>query len=198
MKCKISQLICVGLIAAVASVGCKSAQEDDSGIVYLDNEHVESILTANDTKLEAFADLQPGVVYVQKKLEDRFSLREKNYIMETDREGVLLVRVMGQTEELPFFEWLVFPGRPYKLSYRFVWFDNNGKIVATPGDCQDRTTMPGDSVRFTAKANNINCKKFCFIVGYQMEKTEAPVAEPISKEKTSQEKAPGAKVPEKK
>lgn len=81
-----------------------------------------------------------------------------------DEDGMLRVRVVADTDELPFFTWLFCPNRTYKITYRFVWFDESGKVQkgATPVDC--REVMPGDPVRFSAKSADINSKKFALIL----------------------------------
>lgn len=81
-----------------------------------------------------------------------------------DEDGMLRVRVVADTDELPFFTWLFFPNRTYKFTYRFVWFDESGKVFKgmTPVDC--REVMPGDPVRFSGKASDTAIKKFALIL----------------------------------
>lgn len=95
-----------------------------------------------------------------------------------DEDGMLRVRVVADTDELPFLTWLICPNRTYRITYCFVWFDEGGKICKgmTPADC--REVMPGDPVRFSAKATDGKVKKFALILAPgcsgKCEKSSAP------------------------
>lgn len=121
-------------------------------------------------------DITPGV-YVADKLKDILTVKQQPG-MSSDEDGMLRIRVTAETSELPFFTWLVFPNRTYKITYRFIWFDENGKVqkAMTPVDC--REVMPGNPVRFSAKAKELRSKKFALVLtagcSGKCEKAEAP------------------------
>lgn len=177
----------IHLIAAVCAVagalfiaGCASAPADAKGeakdtachFVPMEQGTAAQILSAKT----APDGLVPGV-HVSNDIDDVLCVSQPASVS-YDEDGMLRVRVVADTDELPFFTWLICPNRTYRITYRFVWFDESGKIRKgmTPADC--REVMPGDPVRFSAKATDAKVKKFALILAPgcsgKCEKNSAP------------------------
>ena len=153
---------CAAVLSLFAA-GCKSAdagQEEAPAFIEIDKGQAAEVICA-----DAPAGIEAGNIYVASDLADRFKLMKPSFA-ELNEEGLLNVRVHGETAELPFLEWLFFPSNADKLVSRFFWFDANGKFIAA-SQPDLRETLPGNPVRFSAKAPSENCRKFSFVVAFR-------------------------------
>ena len=86
----------------------------------------------------------------------------------TTKDGLLRVQVMVLNSRVGFFSqmWSGMTGEnPYRIKYRFTWFDRNGmamdSIVST---WKEMTIVPGDQMAIQSVAPNCDCKDFSLSV----------------------------------
>ncbi len=85
---------------------------------------------------------------------------------ETNGSGLLQVQVTARNTRTGFWSWLSHGDNPYHLAYRFIWLDSKGIEVKTAGNGAylQRDVLPGDFVRFSGLAPNIDCKDFQLMI----------------------------------
>lgn len=157
---------CAAVLSLFAA-GCKSAgpeQGEAPAFSEIDKGQAAAVICA-DASAGCPAGIEAGNIYVASNLADRFKIMRPSFA-ELNEVGLLTVRVYGETAELPFLEWLIFPSNEDKLVSRFFWFDANGKFIAASQPAP-RNTLPGNPVRFSATAPSENCRKFSFVVAFR-------------------------------
>lgn len=107
----------------------------------------------------------------QRFVTDSF-LRDRLKLIQIDQgttpEGFLQVQVTALNDRVGFFSesWSTLTGgNPYKIDYRFLWFDEGGFAVdSNMAIWQEVITRPGEPVLFVGTAPSAKCKNFMLSV----------------------------------
>ncbi|MCI5778971.1 MAG: YcfL family protein [Lentisphaeria bacterium] len=95
-------------------------------------------------------------------LRDRLVIRLVNTSRTAD--GFLRVQVAAENARTGFFSelWSGITGEnPYKIRYKFVWFNSDGMAVdSVLSDWQDATVMPGETLYLQSVAPDKSCNDF--------------------------------------
>ena len=95
-------------------------------------------------------------------LEGRLLLTGINTVETPD--GFLRVQLTAINERVGFFSelWSSMTGEnPYKIQYRFTWFDKNGMAMdSILSTWQEMTVIPGEEVQIQSVAPSRDCKDF--------------------------------------
>ena len=110
-------------------------------------------------------DVKPGVVYICPGFANVFDLSKMESNVTED--GLVSARIYGKTKPYSFCKWMFKGETPYRVAFRYIWFDKNGKVLKLKSNTplRVREIMPGDPVRFSDIAPTEDCKSFCFAVG---------------------------------
>lgn len=160
-------IFCAAAAASLLLTAACATQEPvvtNEKYVVTPNSEVTNI-AQNDYSKAVSYNLKPGMVYICPGFAQVFELGkvESN---ETE-EGLLAVRIYGKTKPYSCWTWLFNGEKPYRVAFRYVWFDKNGKILKLKNNTplRVREIMPGDPVRFSDIAPSEECKSFCFAIG---------------------------------
>ena len=110
-------------------------------------------------------NLKPGMIYICPDFAKVFEVGKVESNVTED--GLVSGRIYGKTKPYSFFTWMLKGEKPYRVAFRYVWFDKNGKVMKLKNNTplRIREIMPGDPVRFSDIAPAEDCKSFCFAVG---------------------------------
>lgn len=160
---KLSVVFASAFIACVFACSCSSVPEDDS--LHIEKPSAIAKIIDEGITAESGLDIPPNKVILTSDFADIFYL-EKPMKSWMNDEGLIVAQVSAGTRPLGFFRWSFIGINPYKLRYKFIWYDVTGKLLpaSTPVEYQIRTTLPGDLVEFSAVAPNEECKIFSFCV----------------------------------
>lgn len=122
--------------------------------------------TVNTTE-NADKSMQVNAVGESRFITDRF-LRDRLVIrlVNTSRtaDGFLRVQVAAENARTGFFSelWSGITGEnPYRIRYKFVWFNSDGMAVdSVLSDWQDATVMPGETLYLQSVAPDKTCNDF--------------------------------------
>lgn len=151
------------VLSACSCVECEEKQQDDRVVVTTDADF-SSLALLSFEEAEKL-NMESGKVYLDPEFARYFEL--KDISGEIDENGLLLARVTGKTKPYSWWTWLWKGEEEIVLAYRFIWFDKDGKMLKIKYNTAPRIRkcMPGDPVRFSARAREEQCVKFSLAVG---------------------------------
>lgn len=135
-------------------------------------------------EMNGAADVQPGQIYLSPGAAEIYTFRDVE--SEINENGYLAVRIFGKTAELSAIKWAFLGDVDYEFSYRFYWFDADGKLVSEPEAFRSRSTIPGDPVRFVGHAPTEAVRNFAMVLFTASEQSGCDVAEPADAEATEE------------
>lgn len=98
-------------------------------------------------------------VVIDGYLEGRLEYMTTNKVDLPD--GLLKIQVTLKSTRTGLWDWLVKGNHPYKIVYRFEWFDKDGMFVNTASSVWlEKEIIPGDTVYISSVAPNQRCKDF--------------------------------------
>lgn len=76
-------------------------------------------------------------------------------------DGLMQAQVSLKSTRTGFWDWLTKGDSPYKIAYRFTWFDSGGMEVDTATNTWlEKDVLPGDMVYISSVAPNERCRDF--------------------------------------
>lgn len=108
--------------------------------------------------------MSPEFVKNKRVVTDAF-LRDRLVIERVDKRelpsGLLQVQVTAKNTRVGWWSALFHGDAPYKIAYRFTWFDKAGITVSTAADTWiEKEVLPGDTLFITTVAPNPKCEDF--------------------------------------
>ena len=173
------------LFSACASVNEQSA---DDRIVVVSGDTVDAYAANNYNAINKM-NLQPGKFYIEQTFSEVFEIEKVDTSI--NEEGLLSVRVYGRTAPYSFWKWLGKGEEPYRIAFRFIWFDKDGKLLDVPYSKVPRTRecLPGDRIRFSALASDEKCRQFSLALAQIREVQEEKVQQDLKKVGADMEQA---------
>lgn len=166
------------LSASVLLVSCATEQQpaDERFVVIPEEESLELVFPKEDVE-HSERTLEPGKIYLGEDIDGIFKLQTMQSVVNED--GHLAVVVRGSTEPYSFWTWLWKGEKDRRIAYRFLWFDKDGKLIATllnsvPGT---RICLPGDPVRFSGLAQDEHITQFSIVLNLLDEKEMGSIKE---------------------
>lgn len=108
--------------------------------------------------------MSPTFVDNKRVVTDGF-LRDRLVITRIDEDtmpsGLKKVQVTFRSTRVSTWDWFWYGDDPYKISYRFTWFNKAGMVVNTPASTWiEKEVIPGDIDFIQSVAPNANCHDF--------------------------------------
>lgn len=181
---KIRNLMCMTAAAAftVLLSACASVEQKpaDDRIIMVSADAVDAY-AANNYEAINKMNLKPGQFYIEETFSEVFEIEKVDSSI--NEEGLLSVRVNGRTASYSFWKWLVKGEEPYRIAFRFIWFDKDGNPVNVPYTKVPRTRecLPGDRIRFSALASDEKCRQFSLALAQIREIQEEKVQQDLKK-----------------
>ena len=142
MKTKLL-LLAVTIILTVIISGCQNS------VNTMQNVPPEMQLTAVQNKKIITDSILAGRVKV---------VRLNSEVLPT---GFMKVQAALRSERVGFFSWLIWGNEPYKIAYRFTWFNHAGMKVDTAASTWiPMEIMPGDVDYISGVAPTEQCNDF--------------------------------------
>ncbi|OGV32096.1 MAG: hypothetical protein A2020_10325 [Lentisphaerae bacterium GWF2_45_14] len=121
---------------------------------------MDSVNTAENTQ----KTMTPSFVPTKRIVTDGY-LDNRLKAMATDKvelpNGLLKIQVTLKSTRIGLWDWLVKGNRPYRIAYRFEWFDKDGMLVNTASSVWlEKEVLPGDTLFIASVAPNERCKDF--------------------------------------
>ncbi len=130
-------------------------------------------------------------VLISEDLLDRLEFGKKASSGQNKDGRITDVQVFVKMKDLPFLEWLVCGVKPFKVAYRFFWYNGGNYVAASP--VQTRAILPGEAARFVGKPEGIKADKYVLMLVFEDEVPESPVlacgdeaADPAEKQEEKQ------------
>lgn len=164
MKHMVTYAAAAASLLFTAACACTGAAENTKEFVVTPNVDVTEIARFDHTKTLSY-NLKPGMIYICPDFADVFELGKVESNVTED--GLVSARIYGKTKPYSFCKWMFKGETPYRVAFRYIWFDKNGKVLKLKSNTplRVREIMPGDPVRFSDIAPTEDCKSFCFAVG---------------------------------
>lgn len=121
---------------------------------------MDPVNTAENTEKSMTPNFVPTKrVVIDGYLEGRLEYMTTNKVELPD--GLLKIQVTLKSTRTGLWDWLVKGNHPYKISYRFEWFDKDGMFVNTASSVWlEKEIIPGDTIYISSVAPNQRCKDF--------------------------------------
>ena len=121
---------------------------------------MDSVNTAENTE----KTMTPNFVPTKRIVTDGY-LDGRLKPMATDKvelpDSLLKIQVTLKSTRTGLWDWLVKGNRPYRIAYRFEWFDKDGMVVNTASSIWlEKEVLPGDTLYISSVAPNQRCKDF--------------------------------------
>jgi len=121
---------------------------------------MDSVNTAENTQKSMTPDFVPTKrIVTDGYLDNRLKPMSTDKVVLPD--GLLKIQVTLKSTRTGLWDWLVKGNRPYRIAYRFEWFDKDGMLVNTASSVWlEKEVLPGDTLYVSSVAPNERCKDF--------------------------------------